>query len=160
MPAKPDRLTTATRDLTALGGDTLRLLFLMSTTLVLAAAQRYMLALGLVGTFASARVLLFLLKAVAKRKRPDEARHGVVIYTSSFPSGHTFMSVMLFLSAALLVPAGAGPAVGDTAIALSLIVGLAIGWTRMTLGIHWPSDVVVGWLGGVAWALGAALLLH
>lgn len=45
-----------------------------------------------------------------------------------------------------------------------LVVGsafvLAIGWTRMYLGVHFPSDILAGWLVSVAWAIGVSLLIR
>ncbi|NEP62112.1 MAG: phosphatase PAP2 family protein, partial [Symploca sp. SIO2G7] len=46
---------------------------------------------------------------------------------------------------------------------LILIVGgllvLTIGWTRLYLGVHYPSDILAGWMVSVAWAIGASLLI-
>ena len=84
--------------------------------------------------------------------RPDPSQHGVVTYTTSFPSGHTFMAACLFMAAALLIPVGEPSMVQTMAIFLALVVSLAIAATRLMLGVHWPSDIVVGWLGGIAWA--------
>lgn len=36
---------------------------------------------------------------------------------------------------------------------------LAIGWTRLYLGVHYPSDIVAGWMASVAWAVGVSLLI-
>lgn len=156
-PVTPSRLTTAMRDLSALGGDTLRLLFLLAIMIGLFAADRPTTAWLLLAIFGTARVALLGLKRVARRARPDLVAHHVVTYTSSFPSGHTFMAVVLFLSAALLVPVAAPHAVQAAAVALALATSLAIGATRIMLGIHWPSDVLAGWLAGVAWTLGCVL---
>jgi undecaprenyl-diphosphatase len=47
---------------------------------------------------------------------------------------------------------------------LVLVVGglfvLAIGWTRLYLGVHYPSDIVAGWMASVAWAVGVSLLIR
>ncbi len=155
---KPGRLTTAIQDLTALGGDTLRLLFLAGCLAGLLAAGRAASAGALVGIFVSARLVLYLLKAAVRRPRPAIDEHGVVTFTSSFPSGHTFMAVVLFLSAALILTDGAPAAVTRVAIAFALATSLSIGATRMSLGVHWPSDILVGWLAGLAWTCGCMLL--
>lgn len=157
-PAKPTRLTTAMRDLSALGGDTLRLLFLLALAIALFAARRATCAWLLLAIFGAARVALLALKRLARRARPDLVAHHVVTYTSSFPSGHTFMAAVLFLSTALLVPVAQSHAVQATGVALALATSLAIGATRIVLGIHWPSDVLAGWLAGIAWTLGCVLL--
>jgi undecaprenyl-diphosphatase len=47
---------------------------------------------------------------------------------------------------------------------LVLIVGglfvLAIGWTRLYLGVHYPSDILAGWMVSVGWAVGVSLLIR
>lgn len=84
------------------------------------------------------------------RARPDE---GVVsVLSSSFPSGHAVRGTAIYLliawfvwhrwpSSAVRWPVGV--------VAVLLVVG--IGLSRMGLGVHWPTDVVVGHLLGVAW---------
>ena len=157
---KPKRLTTAARDLTALGGDTLRLLFLVCCMSGLTGAGRARAAFALLAIFALARLALFVLKAAVRRPRPDVTGHGIATYTSSFPSGHTFMTVVLFLAAALLIPRGAMDAIVSLGVTLALVISLAIGLTRMSFGIHWPSDVVAGWLAGIAWTSGCVLVVR
>jgi undecaprenyl-diphosphatase len=155
---KPRRLTTAARDLTALGGDTLRLGLFLCATVLLACDRRGGTAAALVALFAGARLALFLLKALVRRPRPAIAGETIVTYTSSFPSGHTFMAGVLFLSAALLIPLGQPPGVTVAAVAFALAASLAIGLTRTAFAIHWPTDVAVGWLGAIAWVSGGLLL--
>ena len=46
-----------------------------------------------------------------------------------------------------------------TLIATALVVSMVIAWSRVWLGVHWPSDVIAGWLGGAGWAFLASALL-
>jgi undecaprenyl-diphosphatase len=158
--ARPTRFASATRDLTALGGDTLRTLFVLACLFGLAADHRAADGVALVAISIVARIALFVLKRIVRRPRPAVAAPGVATYTSSFPSGHTFMAVVVYLSAALLVPMDAPAAVVATGVAFALALGLAIGATRMALGIHWPSDVLAGWALGVAWVTGCILIVR
>ncbi|HEY0270948.1 MAG TPA: phosphatase PAP2 family protein [Sphingomonas sp.] len=153
---KPPRFVAALRDLAALGGDMLRLLALALCVALLLAVGRGAVAGELAGLFAFGRLALVLIKRMVRRARPAAGAFAHVTYTSSFPSGHTAMSVVLFLSVALLVPAN-GSAVAAVAILFALVTSAAIGISRIMLGIHWPSDVVVGWLAGVALVSGALL---
>jgi undecaprenyl-diphosphatase len=45
-----------------------------------------------------------------------------------------------------------------------LIVGslfvLAIAWTRLYLGVHFPSDILAGWMVSIAWAIGVSLIIR
>ncbi|MEE3053939.1 MAG: phosphatase PAP2 family protein [Planctomycetota bacterium] len=72
----------------------------------------------------------------------------------SFPSGHSMMSATIFLCIAFLLynaAGGRGPRLVLAATAAGLIV--AIGLSRVYLGVHNPSDVLAGWLGGIGWTL-------
>lgn len=75
--------------------------------------------------------------------------------TPSFPSGHAMGSLALVLTLFLLVRparwrwlAGAG----------GLLFVLGVGWSRMYLGVHYPSDVAAGWVASTAWVLSVHLL--
>jgi len=48
---------------------------------------------------------------------------------------------------------------GDGPVLLALFAAAFIGWSRVALGVHWPSDVMVGWGIGLVW-LGLALSLR
>lgn len=83
--------------------------------------------------------------------------------STSFPSGHTAGTLVTLLLVASLIagPGGMRPApVAYRLIAAGAIVaGLAVGALTVTLGWHWPSDVVGGaLLAGVAIAVGRALI--
>lgn len=68
----------------------------------------------------------------------------------SFPSGHSAAAASLALTLAIALPAAALPIV---------MVAILIGASRCYLGVHYPGDVLVGWiLAGLAFALGAAVL--
>ncbi len=157
---KPTRTVTAMRDLTALGGDAVRLVVAVACLFGLVADHRAAAGVALVAMFVAARLALFALKRVVRRPRPDTGMPDVATYTSSFPSGHTFLAVVVYLSAALLIPRGAPPVIMLTAVGIALLIGLAIGVTRIALGIHWPSDVIAGWCAGIAWVSGCILIVH
>jgi membrane-associated phospholipid phosphatase len=74
-----------------------------------------------------------------------------------FPSGHA-MSSMSFVAALVILTWGTR---WCWLVVLSggLFV-LAIGWTRLYLGVHFPSDVVAGWMVSLAWAIGASLVIR
>jgi undecaprenyl-diphosphatase len=155
---RPKKLGSAARDIVALGGDMLRILFVLGCVAGLVADRRATAAGLLVGIVVIARLSLFLLKRIVRRPRPDVDRQAVVTFTSSFPSGHTFMAVVTYLTAAILIPVGMPAPLVALAIGFALVVAFLVGIVRIALGVHWPTDVAAGWCAGVAWT-GAAMLL-
>jgi undecaprenyl-diphosphatase len=86
--------------------------------------------------------------------------HGSYVYSASFPSGHSTLSAATFLTLAMLI-ASLEPNRGTKHLvfALAALLVLGIGFSRVYLGVHWPSDVLAGWCLGAAWALAAWTVL-
>jgi len=79
--------------------------------------------------------------------------HLVQIHTASFPSGHATMSAVVYLTlATLIVRLVDDVAVRVYVLAVAILLTLAVGLSRIYLGVHWPSDVAAGWALGAAWA--------
>jgi undecaprenyl-diphosphatase len=69
----------------------------------------------------------------------------------SFPSGHALSAMVLYTSLAMIA-AGLGlPRLKRALIALALIIVPTMGFTRVYLGVHYPSDVIGGWALGASW---------
>jgi undecaprenyl-diphosphatase len=100
-----------------------------------------------------------LVKITVGRKRPDVAWRLIDLPPEpSFPSGHALNSMAIYgciaLLTARLVPARWRVVVIAAGVGLSLLIGL----TRPYLGVHYPFDVLAGWIAGLAFAfLGSAL---
>jgi len=75
-------------------------------------------------------------------------------YDYAFPSGHAMYSMMFVVVLAVL--AWKTPWFKPVVVLGGLFV-LAIAWTRIYLGVHYPSDILGGWMIGIAWALGVSL---
>lgn len=153
-PLGPRWLTEAMRDLTALGS------FLVLGFLTLAAAG-YLCFRRLFGLSALVLVaagggmaLSAALKSLFERQRPDLIPHDMALYTSSFPSQHSMMGAVVYLTLAALL-ARTQPTRGLRVYLLLLAAALSmgIGFSRVYLGVHWPSDVLAGWSAGAAWAI-------
>ncbi|MEU8927769.1 phosphatase PAP2 family protein [Kitasatospora sp. NPDC048545] len=92
------------------------------------------------------------------RPRPPQTDWATDASGFSFPSGHSFTSA---LSAGLLAlaVARAHPAAAREATAGAVLFTVAIGLSRVYLGVHWPLDVLGGWLLALWWlAVGAVVL--
>ncbi|MCM2423499.1 phosphatase PAP2 family protein [Streptomyces sp. RKAG293] len=98
-----------------------------------------------------------LMEAIGRARPPvgDWAGHAAGY---AFPSGHATTSAMAAGLLAWAVVVRGRPAVARTCCAVLLCWAAAVGGTRVYLGMHWPSDVLAGWLLAAAWiGLGVAL---
>lgn len=98
-------------------------------------------------------VISNLLKSGFDRARPDIATE-VKVFTASFPSGHAMLSALSFLTLGALLAQGSDDTRVKTYIAaLAIILTVAVGTSRVYLGVHYATDVLAGWCVGSAWAL-------
>jgi undecaprenyl-diphosphatase len=102
-------------------------------------------ACRLVAGSLSAEVVAQLLKAMIHRPRPELFFGLVPSETYSFPSGHAFVPTVFFgILAGILAPGARWPA------AVAALAAL-VGFSRVYLGYHYPSDVVAGWALALVW---------
>lgn len=103
---------------------------------------------------AGAGLLVMVGKATVGRQRPPEEFRLVVETNESFPSGHALASAAIIgVLLVVFVPQIRSTAWRAAAIGGGMLFVLAIGWSRIYLGVHWTTDVIAGWLTGVAWLL-------
>lgn len=93
-----------------------------------------------------------VMKLTINRARPDSVDRVVQVATASFPSGHSLQSVLCYGAFAIVFWRWGwlGKRVTPVVAAVVIIAG-AIGFSRIYLGVHWPSDVAAGWLVGSSW---------
>lgn len=91
-----------------------------------------------------------LLKMIFNRPRPDKALWLVIQHDTSFPSGHALNCMIFYGAIILLIRKGIYPTGHRQAltILLSLLI-LAIGLSRIYVGVHYPTDVLAGWGFGI-----------
>lgn len=154
LRAQHPGLTESLRDVTALGSTVVLVLVSgLAVAYLLLNRQRGRAAL-LALAAGGGTALLFGLKNFFSRVRPDAAFSDTVVSGWSFPSGHTSMSAIVFLTlgsllAAMRVRQRERIFILATAVLLTALVGVS----RVLLGAHWASDVLGGWAFGAAWAL-------
>ena len=102
-----------------------------------------------------AMLLNVLVKAVFTRPRPALWLSLKPAYYYSFPSGHAMGSAAVTTALSFLLWRHRGQWLARP---LGPLFALAVGWSRMYLGVHYPSDVVVGWTGAVGWVAGLHVL--
>lgn len=147
------------RDVTALGSAPVLVIAVLAIVGFLALAKAWRLAIFTLAASAGGLAVSTLLKHGFDRPRPDLVPHGNLIYTSSFPSGHSMMSAVIYLTlAALVVRLMERKRLKGYALGVALALTLLVGVSRVYLGVHWPSDVLAGWAAGAAWALGCWLI--
>jgi undecaprenyl-diphosphatase len=153
-PLGPSWVEELARDVTALGSAGLLALVTMAAAGFLVLQRKRHLALYLVAAVAGGTLVGSLLKWGFARPRPDLVAHGQAVYTSSFPSGHSMISAVAFLTLGALLASGQSN-LGMRAYLMGLAVFLTVivGVSRVYLGVHWPTDVLAGWTAGAAWAL-------
>lgn len=108
-------------------------------------------ALLLVAATLSGRLAVELQKVWTSRLRPDEHEHLVAVQSLAFPSGHAANSALVFLTVALLLAPPGRPRI--VAGWIAALATLAVGASRVVLGVHWPSDVIGGWAFGAFWTM-------
>ena len=153
VPAGPAWLRFAMTDITALGGTTSLTLLTLAVAGFLLAARKFATAAFLLAAIAGGAALSVVLKSLFLRPRPEIVPHLVLVDTASFPSGHAMNSAIVFLTlGALLTRTQKDRRVRVYLVAVSILLTLLVGFSRVYLGVHWPSDVIAGWVVGAVWA--------
>lgn len=91
-----------------------------------------------------------LLKELFRRPRPDLWPSPVEVSSYAFPSGHAANTAALVLAVVLAVPTGRRRVVAGIVGPAAL---LAVAYAQLALGLHYPSDILAGWLWAAAWVM-------
>jgi undecaprenyl-diphosphatase len=122
----------------------------LAAAILLAFSRRRRAALLLVIVFGG-RLLVEIQKIIVDRDRPGIPQHLEAVHSMSFPSGHAANAMITWVAIALLLPVS----FRNRAIAVGIGLALALqaGWSRVALGVHWPSDVLGGWAFATFWLI-------
>jgi len=152
-PIGPAWVENVLLDLTALGGPTVLTLVVGAVAGFLALQTRYRTALVVLLTAASGELANTVMKNIFLRERPDVVPHLRDVSSTSFPSGHAMESAIIYLTlGAMLMRIAERRATKLYCIGMAVLVTLLVGISRVYLGVHYPTDVIAGWMFGFFWA--------
>lgn len=153
-PIGPMWLERMINDITSLGSFTVYLLVTFAVLGYLVLRRKARVAGFVVLSIAGGQLLSSGLKRGFDRPRPSLAEHHVNAYLDpSFPSGHTLMATVTFLTlAAMLARVHPQKTVKAYLLVCAFLLASLVGFSRVYLGVHWPTDVIAGLAIGSAWA--------
>lgn len=122
----------------------------LALALLLALRERFALAQGLLLSVVTSALGTFFLKSIIARPRPPVHFWAYTEYWYSFPSAHAAMSLALYGFMAYIALRLGTKRTSRIALAAATLLVLCIGFTRLYLGVHYPSDILGGYLLGAA----------
>jgi undecaprenyl-diphosphatase len=154
QPIGPPWMEGAILDITALGSPVVLGLIVVIIVGYLLLEARYVTAAIVLASSVSGEILNELLKLFFERPRPSVVPHLRTVMTASFPSGHAMESAIIYLTlGALLMRVVEGRITRIYCMAMAMLLTLLVGVSRVFLGVHYPSDVLGGWMLGFVWAV-------
>jgi undecaprenyl-diphosphatase len=158
-PIGPAWFEEAVRDLTALGSTLVLSMVVLTVVGFLLLVRQWRAAIFTFAASVSGQLASHVLKEIFGRPRPDLISHEAEVFTHSFPSGHAMMSAVVYLTlASLAARLMQRRRLKLYALSVAVVFTMLIGVSRVYLGVHWPSDVLAGWMIGASWALACWLM--
>ena len=152
-PIGPAWIENSLLDITAIGGSTVLGLIVVVVLGFLVLQTRYRTAMVVAMTTASGALLDTLMKHAFNRPRPSILPPLRTVFTTSFPSGHAMESAIVYLTlGAILMQAVDSRPTKLYILAISVLLTAVVGISRVYLGVHYPTDVIGGWIVGFSWA--------
>jgi undecaprenyl-diphosphatase len=149
----PPWLEGSLLDLTALGGTTVLGFVIFAIVGFLLLQARYRTALFIAATSFTGMLVGDVLKQVFNRPRPTVVPHLRDVFTTSFPSGHAMDSAIVYLTlGAILMRMSSGWLTKTYCMVMATLLTFLVGASRVYLGVHYPTDVIGGWIIGFVWA--------
>lgn len=152
-PIGPRWLPESMKNITALGSTSVLIMVIVTVSGFLMLQGKYQSAILVLITSCAGVGLVILLKNTFGRVRPEYISHLVEVTSRSYPSGHTTMSAVVYLSlASMLAHLQDRRRVKIYSITIAILLTFMVGMSRVYLGVHYPSDVLAGWALGLSWA--------
>jgi membrane-associated phospholipid phosphatase len=150
------QLDTFASTLTQLGGFHGAFPIFGATALVLIYQKKWRKFVYLATTGLGNAIINQTVKVLMHRERPHLWESTYHHYGYAFPSGHSMTSMTLILVIIILTWKTSWRL---PATILGSLFVLAIAWTRLYLGVHYPSDILAGWMVAIAWVIGVTLTI-
>ena len=152
-PVGPEWIENALLDLTSIGGSTVLGLVVLSVVGFLLLQTRYWTALVVMMTAISGEVVNTAMKAAFNRPRPSIVPQLRTVFSTSFPSGHAMESAIVYLTlGAILMRVAESRLTKAYIMGIAMLLTMLVGVSRVYLGVHYPTDVIGGWIIGFVWA--------
>lgn len=159
-PLGSEGVTAAVMHISSLGSGAVTGLIVLLTTLFFVLAGRWRYALLMLGCSLGTLAGMVLLKDFYERARPTIVTHIDPPGGHSFPSGHSMISAALYMTLAVLIARSLERRrLRVYVVGMGALITLLIGFTRLYLGVHYPTDVLAGWTAGLLWALLCGLIV-
>lgn len=153
-PLGPMGTASVVRDITALGSAVVIIVMTVLIVGFLCISGRVRIAALIAVATSGGQVLNLVLKHTFARERPDIALRLTEASSTSFPSGHAMASSIFYLTTGALLARMASRRREKTYfVAAALLLTFLVGFSRVYLGVHYPTDVLAGWCAGTGWAL-------
>jgi len=154
VPIGPSWFKAAMLDVTALGGVAVLTLLVCGVLGFLVMIRRFHMMWLVLAASVGAALVNTAVKMMIGRPRPPGELRLQEVSTASFPSGHSTLSAAVYLTLGSLLATTVKKRRHKTYfLAVALGVTLLVGFSRVYLGMHYPSDVMAGWTSGLIWAI-------
>ena len=158
-PIGPAWLKGVARDFTALGGVAVITLTCIASAGFLALQKKWGALLLVIVSIGGGALVSTGLKQWFERPRPSAVAHLVEVQSLSFPSGHSLLAAVTYLTLGSLLARTTGDRrLKIYILSMAVLLTTMIGITRVYLGVHYPTDVLAGWFAGTSWALMCSLV--
>lgn len=155
VPIGPAWIREAGLDITALGSPVVLILMVAAVLGLMRIREKFTEMAMTATTTLTGSLFALVLKYALGRDRPSVVPHLREVTTPSFPSGHAMVSAVVFLTLGILATyVVKGRRAKLYCLVWAMVLTFLVGLSRIYLGVHYPTDVLAGWLAGFAWALG------
>jgi len=152
-PIGPEWVESMLFDLTALGGPAVLGLVVLAVVGFLLLQGRRRTAVAVMLTCFSGELLASAMKHAFNRPRPSVVPALRQVWSTSFPSGHAMESAIVYLTLGAVLMRVANRSVTKVyCLAVAVLLTAVVGVSRIWLGVHYPTDVLGGWMIGFVWA--------